>query len=120
MFYYPFINSPSKSYDTIYIGLLQLTRVAEKQKQNHIIVTADLAIYSKAQEILWNHPSRLINKITMQLGGMHLTMAFIASISPIFGDGGLANVLRQNIELCVRLFDNKNVSALYKLNKHNI
>ncbi|CAH1174169.1 unnamed protein product [Phaedon cochleariae] len=61
--------------------------------QDHIIVTADLAIYSKAQEILWNNPPELANKITMQLGGMHLTMAFIASIGHIFGDGGLINIL---------------------------
>lgn len=33
--------------------------------QNHIIVTADLT-----QEILWNKPPALTNKVTMQLGGM--------------------------------------------------
>ena len=48
--------------------------------QSHILVTADLAIYSKAQQILWTKPDILEGKVTMRLGGMHLAMAFIASI----------------------------------------
>lgn len=78
---------------TVYTALVQLTKLAENLGQDHIVVTADLAIYSKAQEILWNNPPNLVNKVTMQLGGMHLTMAFLSSIGNIFGDGGLINIL---------------------------
>ena len=31
--------------------------------------------------------------MTMRLGGMHLIMAFLASIGNIFGDGGLHDIL---------------------------
>ncbi|CAG9764512.1 unnamed protein product [Ceutorhynchus assimilis] len=54
---------------------------------------ADLAIYSKAQEILWNEPPAINGKVTLQLGGMHLTMTFIASIGFLYRDGGLNNML---------------------------
>ena len=61
--------------------------------QDHILVTADLAIYSKAQQIMWSKPEPLVGKVTMRLGVMHLTMAFLASIGKLFGDGGLQNIL---------------------------
>ncbi len=56
--------------------------------QHHILVTADLAIYSKAQQILWSKQLPLQGKITMRLGGMHITMAYLASIGKLYGDGG--------------------------------
>ena len=67
--------------------------VAHKLGQSHILVTADMAIYSKTQEILWNKPESLAGKVTMRLGGMHHLMAFIASIGKLFGDGGLMQLL---------------------------
>jgi hypothetical protein len=57
--------------------------------QSYILVTADLAIYSKAQQIMWSKPEQFEGKLTMRLGGMHLIMALIASIGKLFRDGGL-------------------------------
>ena len=59
-------------------------------------MTADLAIYSKAQHILWNKPELLQGKITMRLGGMHITMAYLASIGKLYGDGGLFDILTES------------------------
>lgn len=87
--YLPFINGPPSDYSTIYTSLLRLVHLASALDQSHILVTADMAIYSKAQQILWTEPEPLNGRVTMRLGGMHLTMAFIASIGKLFGDGGL-------------------------------
>ncbi|CAG9815489.1 unnamed protein product [Phaedon cochleariae] len=91
--YLPFLNAPPTEYDTIYTAMIQLVQLAEALNQKHIVITADLAIYSKAREIMWNKPTLLDGKVTLQLGGMHLTMALIASIGYIFGDGGLSSML---------------------------
>lgn len=91
--YLPFINAPPSDVSTIFTSLEQLVRLAEKVGQNHIIVTADLAIYSKAIEMLWTKPPSLEGKVTMRLGGMHHTMAFLASIGKLFADGGLLSLL---------------------------
>ena len=48
---------------------------------------------AKTQQILWNKPVLLDGKVTMRLGGMHLNMAYIASIGKIYGDGGLLSML---------------------------
>lgn len=64
--------------------MLCLVQLAGHLNQKHIVITADLAIYSKAQEILWNHPPDIDGKVTLQLGGMHLTMSFIAGIGFLF------------------------------------
>ena len=71
--------SPS-DLSTIYTALLKLTQLAEELGQRHILVTADLATYSKAQESLWSRPEALVGKVTMRMGGMHITVAFLASI----------------------------------------
>ena len=52
-----------------------------------------MAIYSRAQEILWAQPATLAGKVTMRVGGMHLTMAFLASLGTLFGDAGLLHLL---------------------------
>ena len=91
--YLPFIRAPPTDLCTIYSILLRLVQIATKLGQPHIIVTADCAIYSKAQQIMWNKPAALDGKLTMKLGGMHLTMSFIASIGKLYGDGGLLSML---------------------------
>ena len=42
---------------------------------------------------MWNKPPLLDGKITMRLGGMHLTMAYVASIGKLYGDGDLLSML---------------------------
>ncbi|KAK5640660.1 hypothetical protein RI129_002639 [Pyrocoelia pectoralis] len=91
--YLPFLNNPPTDCDTIYTSMLRLVELAEHLNQHHIIITADLAIYSKAQEILWNKPARLDGKVTLQLGGMHLCLAFLASIGFLYKDSGLYDML---------------------------
>lgn len=78
--YLPFINNPPTEFNTIYTAMLRLVQLANHLGQPHIVITDDLAIYSKAQEILWDHPLEIDGKVTLQLGGMHLAMAYIASI----------------------------------------
>ena len=87
--YLPFIRAPPTDLTAIYTIL----QIAEKLDQSHILVTADCAIYSKAQHILWNKPPLLDGKVTMRLGGMQLNMAYIASIGKLYGDGGLLSML---------------------------
>lgn len=91
--YLPFIQAPPADFTTIYTTLLRLVQLAEKLDQTHILVTADMQIYSKAQEILWANPQALDGKVTMRLGGMHLTMAYLASLGGIYGDAGLLSLL---------------------------
>jgi hypothetical protein len=71
--YLPFIQAPPTDFSTIYSVILQ--SIAKSLGQPHILVTADLAIYSKAQHILWTKGDELQRQVTMRLGGMltHVT-----------------------------------------------
>ena len=91
--YLPFIPAPLTDFSTIYLTLLKLVTVAESLGQGHILVTAVLPIYSKAEQILWSRPQQLEGKVTMRLGGMYLIMAYVASIGKLFGDGGLMDIM---------------------------
>ena len=90
--YLPFIHASPSDFSTIFTALLALTKIADQLGQSHIMITADMSIYMKAQEIIWNNPNELRNRVTMCLGGMHLTMAYIASIGYLLGDGGLLSI----------------------------
>ena len=89
----PFINAPPSDLSTIFTILRKLVDVSAEIGQQHILVTADMAIYSKAQQILWANPPSLKGKVTMRLGGMHITMDIQSCIGKIFGDGGLVALL---------------------------
>ena len=91
--YLPFIRAPPTDLTTIDTILLRLVQIAENLDQSHILVTADCVIYRKAQQILWNKPVLLDEKVTMRLGGMLLNMAYIASIWKLYGNGGLLSML---------------------------
>ena len=91
--YLPFIHAPPSDISNIYTTLLKLVTIAKHLGQPHILVTADLVIYSKTQQILWNTPEPLCGMVTMRLGAMHLIMAYISSIGKLFGDGGLQDIL---------------------------
>ncbi len=94
--YLPFIRESPSELSTIYTSMIRLVQLAAELGQHHILVTADLAIYSKAQQILWSKPLPLQGKITMRLGGMHITMAYLASIGKLYGDGGLFDILTES------------------------
>ena len=65
--YLPFIHAPPSEFSTTFTTLLKLVAIADRLGQSHILVTADLAIYSKAQQILWTKPDILEGKVTMTL-----------------------------------------------------
>ena len=44
---------------TVFITSFKVVRISEELGQHHILVTADLAIYSKAQRIMWSRPEPL-------------------------------------------------------------
>ena len=94
--YMPFLRASPTDFSTIYTILCNLVDVCDKIGQQHILVTADMAIYSKAQEILWNKPAYLNGRVTMRVGGMHTTMALLASLGKLFGDGGLLSLLTES------------------------
>lgn len=94
--YMPFIRASPSDLSTIYTALLKLTQLAQEVEQRHILVTADLAIYSKAQQILWSKPEALVGKVTMKMGGMHITMAFLESIGKVYADGGLFDIITES------------------------
>ena len=71
--YLPFIHGLPTDLNTIY-AILILVEMEEKLGQPHILVTADCAIYSRAQQTFRNKPPRLDGKVTMRIGGMHLRM----------------------------------------------
>ena len=73
--------------------MLKVVEIVNALGQEHVLVTGDLVIYSKAEQILWTEPDPLAGQVTMRLGGMHLNTAFIASIGKLFSDGDLHNML---------------------------
>ena len=51
----------------------------------------DLAIYAKAQDIVWKQPGEI--DVVLRMVAFHTAMTFIAVIGKRFGDGGLSDLL---------------------------
>ena len=60
--YMPFIRASLLDLSTIYMILIRLVEMSTEIGQSHILVTADMAIYNKAQQILWEKPLALISE----------------------------------------------------------
>ena len=54
--YLPFISAVQSDISTVYTAILRLISVAESLGQPHIMVIANLVIYSIAQQIIWSKP----------------------------------------------------------------
>lgn len=52
----------------------------------------DLAIYAKAQEIVWKQREEFSN-VVLRMGAFHTAMTFLAVLGKRFGDAGLSDIL---------------------------
>ena len=96
--YLPAINQSPTSHNTVLELLIQSKVKAEKLGLDETDVVLDMAIYSKAVEILMN-PKYIDLKrfIVLQLGAFHIMCIYIAVIGKRFGDAGLCDVVESNI-----------------------
>lgn len=92
--YLPSINKSLTSHDTVLELLNQSKLKAEKLGLNETDVILDMAIYSKAVEILMNPRYVDLKKfIVLCLGGFHTMCIFISVIGKRFGEAGLRNMV---------------------------
>ena len=62
---------------TVFEAMKRSCAIAEAMNQDHVIITADQAVYEKAQEIRWKHTD-LFRTVILQLGAFHTCTAFMA------------------------------------------
>lgn len=92
--YLPAINKSPTSHDTVLELLSQSKLKAEKLGLNETDVVLDMAIYSKAVEIIMNPRYIDLKKfVVLRLGGFHTMCVFIAVIGKRFGDAGLRDIV---------------------------
>ncbi len=88
--YLPAINQLPTSHNTVLELLIQSKLKAEKLGLTETDVVLDMAIYSKAVEILMN--LKYIDQkriIVLRLGAFHIMCIYIAVIGKLFGNAGL-------------------------------
>ena len=71
--YCPMINGPSTEIITVYTVLKKAQNICFCLDQKDVVVTFDMAIYSKAKLIIWKYPDTII-----RLGGFHVALNFLA------------------------------------------
>ena len=52
-------------------------------QQSTAVITFDLAIYSKKEEIHWHYPEEFQN-LVIHLGGFHIALSYLALIGKMF------------------------------------
>ena len=65
--------------------------MGRKLGQAEVIIVMDLAIYAKAQEIVWKQTGEFSN-VVLRVGAFHTAMTFITVRGKRFGDAGLSDL----------------------------
>ena len=60
-------------------------------QQSTAVITFDLAIYSKEEEIHWRYPEEFQN-LVISLGGFHIALNYLALIGKMLQESGLEDV----------------------------
>lgn len=84
----PFVNHNPSDISTIYTSLIHALNETKKIRQKTCIVTYDQPLYKKAIEITRG----LGLPIIVRLGGLHIIMAYLASICYLMRGSGLAEL----------------------------
>ena len=113
--YLPSINQPSTSHDTVLELLNQSKMKAEKLGLIETDVVLDMAIYSKAVEVMMNPRYIDLKKfIVFRLGGFHTMCIFIAVIGKRFADAGLCDIVIE-----ANLLGESSVDQMFKGKHYN-
>ena len=86
--YMPIILAPATQLDTINTVIKRCMTVAAKLGQEHTVITADEAVYSKIMELKWSVPEYR-DKLIVRLGGLHTAMIFMCVIGKHMRSSGL-------------------------------
>ena len=90
--YLPMIPASPTRYDTVYTILQRSLSIADDLLLPTITLVFDMAIYIKAQDILWTNNSIFCRTVVL-LGEFHTCMTFLAVIGKRFSDAGLFDIL---------------------------
>lgn len=78
-------------YSTIYTVLKIVQEMSKHLQQSTAVITFDLAIYSKEEEIHWRYPEEFQN-LVISLGGFHIALKYLALIGKMLQESGLEDV----------------------------
>ena len=89
--YSPMIAGLPVDYSTIYTVLKIMQEMSKHLQQSTAVITFDLAIYSKEEEIHWCYPEEFHN-LVISLGGFHIALKYLALIGKMLQESGLEDV----------------------------
>ena len=90
--YYPMIDASPTELSTVYTLLKHSIAMADEIRQEDVVIVMDQAIYAKAQEIIWSHPTEF-SRVVLRMGAFHICLNLLRIIGKRFGEAGLADIL---------------------------
>ena len=78
-------------YSNIYTVLKIMQEMSKHLQQSTAVITFDLVIYSKEEEIHWRYPEEFQN-LVISLGGFHIALNYLALIGKMLQESGLEDV----------------------------
>ena len=90
--YRPMIHASSTEFSTIKTVMKKAQNICTSFDQKDVVVSFDLAIYSKAKQFIWKYPDQFPDTL-IQLGGFHITVNFLAVLGKWYQSSGIEDVL---------------------------
>lgn len=86
--YMPILQAPAHELDTLNAVVKRCMHVADALGQRYTVITVDQALYCKLVELKWA-VKEYRDKLIVQLGGLHISMCFLATIGNHMASTGL-------------------------------
>ena len=90
--YLPTINAPAMDMSTVNEILKQSDNIRESLQLEKVLVVFDQALFAKATEIKWKHPS-IFQNVILRMGTFHTLCNLLSVIGKRFQDSGLKNII---------------------------
>ncbi|KAK7467983.1 hypothetical protein BaRGS_00036789 [Batillaria attramentaria] len=92
--YLPVIDASATEWSTVNEILKRSVQIAESLNLHEVVIVADQAIYSKAQQLRWGNAD-FIQHLVLRMGEFHTLMAFLGAIGKRFQQSVLEAILTE-------------------------
>ena len=86
------VNGNPTQLSTVNAVFLKSLAIADEPETECIVLTFDLAFYTKAQKVHWDD-AMYMQRTVVRLGEFHTCMSFLSVIEKCYEDSGLADIL---------------------------
>lgn len=90
--YHPMINTEASNFSTVYTMMKLVQNICDTMGQCESVITFDLALYAKAEQLQMKYPEEFKNTV-IRMGGFHIALNYLSLFGRKYANSGLEDLL---------------------------